>query len=301
MVAESQARLLDGKTLAATVAERLKPRVEALRCTGVTPCLATVLVGDDAASESYVRGKRRRAAKLGIESSHHHLPAQTTTDEIVRLVRRLDADSSVHGILVQLPLPPQVDERTVLAAFSPAKDVDGFHPMNIGALATKGVEPLFVPATPKGILRLLRENGIQVAGREAVVVGRSKIVGTPMALLLVKNDATVTLCHSRTRDLADVTRRADILIVATGVPKMIGQEMVRPGAVVVDVGISRVEGKLVGDVDFEKVSRIADAITPVPGGVGPMTVIMLMENVVVAAERSAGQRVALRQEDVRWG
>jgi methylenetetrahydrofolate dehydrogenase (NADP+)/methenyltetrahydrofolate cyclohydrolase len=279
--------VLAGKPLARKVTDELRPRVQALLDAGTTPCLATVLVGDDPGSESYVRGKRRRAAKLGIESSHHHLPAETSTDELVGLVAELDGTPDVHGILVQLPLPPHVDERAVLSAFSPVKDVDGFHPLNIGALATKGAEPLFVPATPKGIIRLLREYGVEVAGHDAVVVGRSKIVGTPMALLLLKNDATVTVCHSRTRNLADVTNRADILIVATGVPKMIGPGMVRPGAVVVDVGVNRVDGKLVGDVDFEAVSLVAEAISPVPGGVGPMTVAMLMENVVIAAERAA--------------
>lgn len=283
------ARIMDGKAVAQKVAEELQPRVRALIDGGTTPCLATVLVGDDPASESYVRGKRRRAEKLGIETTHHHLGKQATTAEVVRVVRDLDADPLVHGVLVQLPLPPQVDERAVLTAYSPEKDVDGFHPLNIGALATKGAEPLYVPATAKGILRLLREEGTDVAGREVVVVGRSKIVGTPMALLLLKHNATVTICHSHTRNLADVTNRADILIVAVGVPRLIGPEMVCPGAVVVDVGVNRVEGRLVGDVDFERVGPVAGAITPVPGGVGPMTVAMLMENVVEAAGRAAAR------------
>ncbi len=283
------ARILDGKAVAQKVAEELEPRVRALIDAGTTPCLATVLVGDDPASESYVRGKRRRAEKLGIETTHHHLGQGASTAEVVSVVRELDADPHVHGVLVQLPLPPQVDERAVLTAYSPQKDVDGFHPLNIGALATKGAEPLYVPATPKGILRLLSEEGTDVAGREVVVVGRSKIVGTPMALLLLKHNATVTICHSHTRNLADVTNRADILIVAVGVPRLIGPEMVCPGAVVVDVGVNRVEGKLVGDVDFERVGSVAGAITPVPGGVGPMTVAMLMENVVEAAGRAAAR------------
>ncbi len=280
------AQVLDGKAVARKVTEELVPRVQALIKAGVTPCLATVLVGDDPASESYVRSKRRRAAKLGIETAHHHLDHSVTTEQVVNVVRTVDSDPLVHGVLVQLPLPPHVDERAVLTSYSPEKDVDGFHPLNIGALATKGADPLFVPATPKGILRLLIEAGYEVEGREVVVVGRSKIVGTPMALLLLKHNATVTICHSRTRNLRDVTNRADILIAAVGVPKLIGPEMVCPGAVVVDVGVNRVEGKLVGDVDFERVGSMAGAITPVPGGVGPMTVTMLMENVVEAAERA---------------
>jgi methylenetetrahydrofolate dehydrogenase (NADP+)/methenyltetrahydrofolate cyclohydrolase len=289
------ATLLDGKALAATIQQELAADVAAfVRESGIRPCLAAVLVGDDPASEVYVRNKQLACRRVGIESQLHRLPANTTTDDVLKLVMQLNAasNSPVHGILVQTPLPRQVDTSRVLSAVDPAKDVDAFHPENVG-LIVQG-RPRFLPCTPHGIIELLRRNGIQVAGRHAVVVGRSDIVGKPMALLLMQRgegaDATVTVCHSRTPDLGAITRQADILIVAIGRAKFITADMVKPGAAVIDVGMNRVDGKLFGDVDFPAVREVAGQITPVPGGVGPLTVTMLLHNTLLAARQSSATR-----------
>lgn len=287
------AQILDGKALAATIQQELASQVAEFRAaSGVTPRLAAVLVGDDPASEVYVRNKQLACGRIGMESQLHRMPAATTTGELLALVDQLNNDRDgghpVHGILVQTPLPPQIDSAAVLRAVSPLKDVDAFHPENVG-LITQG-HPRFLPCTPYGIQQLLVRNNIQTAGRHAVIVGRSDIVGKPMALLLVQRgeggDATVTICHSRTPNLAAISRQADILIVAIGRARFITAEMVKPGAAVVDVGMNRVDGKLLGDVDFAAVREVAGYITPVPGGVGPLTVTMLMHNTLRAAQQS---------------
>jgi methylenetetrahydrofolate dehydrogenase (NADP+) / methenyltetrahydrofolate cyclohydrolase len=289
---------IDGAAVAAKVMEETKQRIAALAERGVTPGLAVVLVGDDPASRAYVRSKDRKAAELGLHSVKKELPADTTQEELLTLVGELNADPAVHGILVQSPPPPQIDEAAIVRAIDPRKDVDGFHPVNVAKLAME--DPTgFVPCTPLGCIRLLIEAGIETAGRRAVVVGRSMIVGKPMALLLMQRgpggDATVTVAHSRTKDLAAVTREADIVIAAIGRPHFIGANHIREGAVVIDVGINRIEDptsptgyRLVGDVDYDAVADRCAAITPVPGGVGPMTIAMLMSNCVTAAERFGG-------------
>lgn len=286
---------IDGAAVAAKVMEETKARIAILASRGVRPGLAVVLVGDDPASRAYVRSKDRKAAELGLHSVKHELPADTDQATLLALVAELNADPAVHGILVQSPPPPQINEAEVVLAIDPRKDVDGFHPVNVAKLAME--DPTgFVPCTPLGCIRLLQESGIETAGKSAVVVGRSMIVGKPMALLLMKRgaggDATVTVAHSRTRNLAEVTRRADIVIAAIGRPHFLGAEHIRDGAVVIDVGINRVEDsthpkgyRLVGDVDYDAVAPKCSAITPVPGGVGPMTIAMLMSNCVTAAER----------------
>jgi methylenetetrahydrofolate dehydrogenase (NADP+)/methenyltetrahydrofolate cyclohydrolase len=286
---------IDGAAVAAKVMEETKARIAALAKRGVRPGLAVVLVGDDPASRAYVRSKDRKAAELGLHSVKHELPADTTQATLLALVAELNADPAVHGILVQSPPPPQINEAEVVLAIDPRKDVDGFHPVNVAKLAME--DPTgFVPCTPLGCIRLLQEAGIETAGKSAVVVGRSMIVGKPMALLLMKRgpggDATVTVAHSRTRNLAEVTRGADIVIAAIGRPHFLGAEHIREGAVVIDVGINRVDDpanpkgyRLVGDVDYDAVASKCAAITPVPGGVGPMTIAMLMANCVTAAER----------------
>jgi len=288
------ARIIDGKAIAATIREEVRARVAHLtRETGVVPGLATVLVGENPASHLYVTMKRKACAEAGIESFHHELPQTATQTMVESLVHRLGADPRVHGILVQLPLPKQIDEKAVLNAVPYDKDVDGFHPLNIGALAMKGREPAFVPCTPNGVIELLLRSGTPIEGAEAVVLGRSNIVGMPVALLLVERNATVTICHSKTRDIAEVCRRADILVAAIGRPCYVTRRMIRPGAVVIDVGVNsipdptRKEGKrTVGDVDYEPALEVAGAITPVPGGVGPMTIAMLLQNTIRAAERA---------------
>ena len=286
---------IDGAAVAAKVMEETKARIAILASRGVQPGLAVVLVGDDPASRAYVRSKDRKAAELGLHSVKHELPADTDQATLLALVAELNADPAVHGILVQSPPPPQINEAEVVLAIDPRKDVDGFHPVNVAKLAME--DPTgFVPCTPLGCIRLLQESGIETAGKSAVVVGRSMIVGKPMALLLMKRgpggDATVTVAHSRTRNLAEVTRSADIVIAAIGRPHFLGAEHIREGAVVIDVGINRVEDpthpkgyRLVGDVDYDAVAPKCAAITPVPGGVGPMTIAMLMSNCVTAAER----------------
>ena len=286
---------IDGIAVAAKVMEETRLRIAALAQRGITPGLAVVLVGDDPASRAYVRSKDRKAAELGLHSVKKELKADTTQAELLAVVAELNADPSIHGILVQSPPPTHIDEAEIVKAIDPRKDVDGFHPVNVAKLAME--DPTgFVPCTPLGCIRLLMEAGIETAGRKAVVVGRSMIVGKPMALLLMKRgpggDATVTIAHSRTRDLAAVTREADIVIAAIGRPHFLGADHIREGAVVIDVGINRIEDpshpkgyRLVGDVDYDAVAEKCAAITPVPGGVGPMTIAMLMSNCVTAAER----------------
>ena len=288
-------KLLDGKAVAAEVELETKARIEALHSRGITPGLAVVLVGEDPASQAYVRNKDRTCAALGMHSRKIELPATTPQAELLAVVAKLNADPSIHGILVQSPPPKHIDERAVTEAIDPRKDVDGFHPVNVAKLAMEDPGG-FVPCTPLGCQRLLLAAGIETAGAEVVVVGRSLIVGKPMALLLMAKgkggDATVTIAHSRTKDLAAVTRRADIVIAAIGRPKSLGAEHIRQGAVVIDVGINRIPDsstktgyRLVGDVDFDAVAEKCSIITPVPGGVGPMTIAMLMANTVTACER----------------
>ena len=270
--------ILDGKQVAAQRLEALKGEI---RSSGLSPRLATVLVGDDPSSRLYVRLKHEACGKVGIGSVGRTLPAEATTDDVVGVVRELNRDKDIDGILVQLPLPPQVEIPRVVEAVDPGMDVDGFHPCNLGRLMAGS--PLFVPATPRGIMHLFLHYRIPLAGRNAVVVGRSIDVGKPLAALLTAADVTVTLCHSKTRDLAAVTRGAEILVSATGRPRSISAPMVRKGAVVVDVGAGYRDGKLCGDVDFAGVSQVASAVTPVPGGVGPMTIVSLLENTLQAA------------------
>jgi 5,10-methylene-tetrahydrofolate dehydrogenase/methenyl tetrahydrofolate cyclohydrolase len=287
------ATIIDGTKIAADIRAEVKAGAEGLRAKGVVPGLATVLVGNDPASHKYVSMKRKACAEAGIESFHTELPATATHDEVLSLVRRLGADPRVHGILVQLPLPKQVDERAVLDAVPLSKDVDGFHPLNIGALAMKGVEPDFVPCTPHGVIELLDRSGTEISGADAVVLGRSNIVGMPVALLLIQRNATVTVCHSRTRDVAAACRRADIIVAAIGRARFVGGDWIKPGATIIDVGTnmiddpSRASGRrLVGDVDFDAALEVAGKITPVPGGVGPMTIAMLLQNTLRAASRA---------------
>jgi len=288
-------KLLDGKALAAEVEQETRLRITSLQKRGITPGLAVVLVGENPASQAYVRNKDRTCATLGMLSRKKELPSSTTQEELLRLVAELNEDPSIHGILVQSPPPPHIDEHAVTLAIDPRKDVDGFHPVNVAKLAMED-PTAFVPCTPLGCQRILMSAGIGTSGAEIVVVGRSLIVGKPMALLLMAKgqggDATVTVAHSRTRDLAAVTRRADVIVAAIGRPHAIGPEHVRDGAVVIDVGINRVADasakngyRLVGDVDFDAVAPKCSAITPVPGGVGPMTIAMLMANTVTACER----------------
>lgn len=275
------ATIIDGVKLAAEVRGQAAEAVHELACDGVTPCLAVVLVGDDPASASYVRMKERDCAEVGIESRDHRLPAETAQTDLDALIDELNADPAVHGILVQMPLPAHLDAESVIARIAPAKDVDGFHPESLGRLV-RGLEG-FRACTPAGVMEMLRAYDIEPSGMNAVVVGRSTIVGKPMALLLLEANATVTVCHSRTRDLAAVCRGADLLVAAIGRPEMIDASYVKPGAVVIDVGINRTDKGMVGDVDYAAVEPIASAITPVPGGVGPMTRAMLMRNTVRAA------------------
>lgn len=279
------AKLLDGRIMAAELEQELQKRVEAVSARGVTPGLTVILVGEDPASQTYVSNKEKACARLGIRSRTLRMPQSATQQELEDAIREANADASVHGILVQLPLPRHLDSDRALSLILPEKDVDGFHDINAGRLS-RGLDCV-VACTPKGALHMLKRAGIPLQGREAVVVGRSNIVGKPMALLLLQENATVTVCHSRTVDLAEHTRQADILVAAIGKPRFITADMVKEGAVVVDVGINRVDGKLCGDVDFDAVSQKASYITPVPGGVGKMTIAMLMDNTVSAAEKAA--------------
>lgn len=275
--------IMDGKALAAQLMASLQDRVAALKARGVQPGLAVVLVGEDPASQIYVRNKERACQELSLHSETIRLSADTTQAALEAQIDRLNADHRIHGILVQLPLPAGLDEEAALARILPEKDVDGFHAVNAGKLMT-GVDGV-IPCTPKGILYMLKASGVPLAGKEAVVIGRSNIVGKPVAMLLLRENCTVTICHSHTENLPAVTRRGDILIAAVGKAGFVTADMVKPGAAVVDVGINRVDGKVVGDVDFAAVSQVAGWISPVPGGVGKMTIGMLMENTIAAAEK----------------
>jgi 5,10-methylene-tetrahydrofolate dehydrogenase/methenyl tetrahydrofolate cyclohydrolase len=286
------ANIIDGKQIGQEIRDEVKAAVETRLEKGLSaPGLATVLVGENPASQVYVRNKQKACADVGINSFGYKLPEDATQEEVETLVQKLNADPAVNGILVQLPLPHHLDEEKVLSAIDLNKDVDGFHPVNIGRLAQKGREPVFIPCTPAGCMVLLEKAGAQLSGANAVVLGRSNIVGMPVALLLVKANATVTICHSRTRDLPSVVRQADVLVAAIGQPEFVKQEWVKPGAIVIDVGINQKEDastkkgyRLVGDVAFDEVAEVAGAITPVPGGVGPMTIAMLLKNTLHAAE-----------------
>lgn len=280
------ANIIDGKALAETVKQEAAQQVAALKEQGITPCLAVVLVGEDPASQVYVRGKINDCAQCGIESRSIRLPETTTQAELLAQVKLLAEDPAVHGILVQLPLPAGIDEKAVIDAIPPEKDVDGFSPVNVGRMQIG--EPCYLPCTPAGCIRMIESTGVSIAGKQAVVVGRSNIVGKPAAMLLLAKDATVTICHSKTRNLKELCAAADILVAAVGRAGFVTGDMVKPGAVVIDVGINRgADGKLHGDVDFAAAAERAAWITPVPGGVGPMTRAMLMLNTVEAARRAA--------------
>jgi methylenetetrahydrofolate dehydrogenase (NADP+) / methenyltetrahydrofolate cyclohydrolase len=287
MSSPDSAKIIDGRAVAAAIRAECKTRVAALKRQGVTPGLAVILVGADPASAVYVRNKIRACEEVGIRSVRHHLPQDVGTQELLSTIRALSEDPTIHGILVQLPLPATIDAAAIVKAIPVEKDVDGFHLYNVGGLVVGGT--IFPPCTPYGVVKMLAHEGISVEGRNVVVVGASNIVGKPMALMLMQQDATVCICHAKTRDLAQFTILADILVVAAGKPNLIVPQMVRTGAVVIDVGINRMpDGKLVGDVDFAGVREKASHITPVPGGVGPMTVTMLLDNTVASAERSVG-------------
>ncbi len=276
------AQIIDGKKISSQIKEELKEKVSVMKQEGKTICLAVIQVGDDPASSVYVGNKKKACAYIGIESLSYELPADTTQEKLLALIAELNGRDDVNGILVQLPVPAHIDENAVIRAIDPGKDVDGFHPQNVGALCIG--QRGFVSCTPAGIIQLLKRSGIDIAGKECVVIGRSNIVGKPMALLLLRENGTVTVTHSKTKDLREVTRRADILIAAVGKPGMITREYVKEGAVVIDVGIHRNENnKLCGDVDYDDVAPVCSAITPVPGGVGPMTIAMLMLNLVESA------------------
>ena len=281
------ARVIDGKAIGAAVRARVGEEVAAYEAQfGRVPTLATVIVGDDPASEIYVANKHRACGEAGMGSVHHGLPGETSEAELLDLVRSLGSDDEVDAILVQLPVPEQIDPDAVVGALDPGKDVDGLTPLNAGLLAHG--TPGLVPCTPAGVMEMLRHESVELEGAEAVVVGRSKLVGVPVARLLLSANATVTICHSRSRDLAATCARADVLVAAVGVPKLLGADAVKPGAVVIDVGMNRTEAGLFGDVDYEAAAEVAAAITPVPGGVGPMTIAMLLVNTLTAARRRSG-------------
>ncbi len=280
------ATIIDGKQVSSDIKAELATEVAELKKAGIQPGLTVVLVGDDPASHVYVRNKEKACELIGIHSVKHELPDTTTQEELLALIADLNSDDLVDGILVQLPLPDQIDQHAVLLAIDPGKDVDGFHPFNVGQLMIG--ESVFEPCTPSGVIELLKRYDVEISGSHAVIVGRSNIVGKPAAMLLLHNNATVEVCHSRTKDLAAETRRADILVAAIGKPKFITADMVKPGAAVIDVGMNRTDDGLCGDVDFEAVKEVASVITPVPGGVGPMTIGILMRNTVTAAKARAG-------------
>lgn len=278
-----EAKILSGRDIASEIRLGLKNDVEKLKGNGVQPGLAVIIVGDDPASRIYVNNKKKACDEIGIRSFEYALPAETSEEEIIELIKTLNCDKNIHGILVQLPLPPHINDEKVLLTIDPDKDVDAFHPVNVGKIMIGNYR--FLPCTPAGIIEMIHRTGIDLKGSECVVVGRSNIVGKPMAMLLLHEHATVTVCHSRTKDLKTVCKRADVLVVAVGKPKLIKADFIKPGAVVIDVGTNRMEnGKLCGDVDFEEAKGVASYITPVPGGVGPMTIAMLMKNTVKAAE-----------------
>ena len=283
------AKIIDGKAISASERIRIKTETERLKAEhNLTPGLAVIIVGENPASQVYVRNKHKACGEVGFLSRVYELPASTTQTELNELIDTLNADPAIHGILCQLPLPKHLDDGEVIARISPEKDVDAFHVQNVGKIMLGDYD--YLPCTPAGVMVLLRESGIEIAGKECVVLGRSNIVGKPMAMLLLQANGTVTICHSRTKDLADVTRRADIVVVAIGKAKFLTADMVKPGAVVIDVGMNRDEnGKLCGDVDYDSVEPVASAITPVPGGVGPMTITMLLQNTLTAAKRTLKQ------------
>lgn len=277
------AQRIDGKQIAAEVRAEIKAKVEELKEAGIVPGLAVIIVGEDSASQVYVRNKHKACAEVGMYSEVIELPAETTEEELLALVKELNDRDDIHGILCQLPLPKHIHADTVIYNIRPEKDVDAFHPVNVGKIMIGDFD--FLPCTPAGVMELIARTGVEVAGKECVVVGRSNIVGKPQAMLLLHQNATVTICHSRTKDLAEVCRRADILVVAVGRAKFVTGDMVKPGAVVIDVGMDRDEnGKLCGDVDFDSVEKVAGYLTPVPGGVGPMTITMLLKNTLKSAE-----------------
>ena len=277
------AMLLKGKEVSDRIKDEMKEEVKALKAKGINPGLAVILVGEDPASQVYVRNKKLACEYIGINSFEYVLPASTTQEELIELIEKLNNDDTVSGILCQLPVPEHIDDEAIINAIDPKKDVDAFHPVNVGKIMTGNYD--FVPCTPAGVMELIKESGIDVSGKECVVVGRSNIVGKPMSMLLLHKNGTVTVCHSRTQNLAEKTRNADILVAAVGIPNFITGDMIKPGAVVIDVGINRIAPKkLVGDVEFESAEKVAAAITPVPGGVGPMTIAMLMKNTLKAAE-----------------
>lgn len=288
------AQIIDGKAIAATIRGEIKAEVDAMQTHyGQVPGLATVLVGERKDSQTYVRMKKKACAEVGITSFSHDLSADISQTDLLKVVQDLNANPKVHGILVQLPLPDHIDEEEILSAISLTKDVDGFHPINIGRLSMKRRDPLFVPCTPKGCIELLDRSGVEIEGRRAVVLGRSNIVGLPVAMLLLHRNATLTICHSRTQNLPQVVREADILIAAVGRPEMVKGDWIKPGAVVIDVGVNAVDDpaaakgyRLVGDVAFNEAMEVASAITPVPGGVGPMTIAMLLRNTLDGAKRT---------------
>lgn len=281
------AKLIDGKAVSASVRAQVAQEVQELKAKGLHPGLAVVIVGDDPASRTYVNNKKKACAETGIYSEEYALSATTTQEELLSLMRSLNEKPEIHGILVQSPLPNGLDEEAVIEEINPQKDVDAFHPQNVGRIMIGNFH--FLPCTPAGVIELIRSQGIEIAGKRCVVIGRSNIVGKPMAMLLLHNHGTVTICHSKTRDLAEICREADILVAAVGRPKFVTENMVKPGAVVIDVGMDRDEnGKLCGDVDFANVEPKAGYITPVPGGVGPMTIAMLLRNTVTAAKLQAG-------------
>lgn len=290
------AQIIDGKAIAATIRAEIAAEVAKLKEEhGVTPGLATVLVGDRKDSQTYVRMKKKACAEVGITSFGYDLPGDASQKEVINLVRELNANPDIDGILVQLPLPGHIDEEAVLSEIDIAKDVDGFHPVNIGRLAMKGRKPLFVPCTPRGIIELLDRSGIEIEGKNAVVLGRSNIVGLPVSMLLLHRNATLTICHSRTKNLPEVTRRADILVAAIGRAEFVQGDWIKPGAAVIDVGVNAVDDptakkgyRLVGDVNFEEAKQVAGYITPVPGGVGPMTIAMLLQNTLDGRKRRLG-------------
>ncbi|HZG55377.1 bifunctional methylenetetrahydrofolate dehydrogenase/methenyltetrahydrofolate cyclohydrolase FolD [Paenibacillus sp.] len=280
------ATIIDGKKISSELLDKLREEVRALTEAGAKPGLAVVLVGEDPASQVYVRNKEKACVDLGIYSEVHRLAADTPQDELIGLIRLLNASADVHGILVQKPLPAHIDEKAVIGAIAVEKDVDGFHPISVGNLLIG--DDGFLPCTPAGVIEMLRATNLSVDGKRVAVIGRSNIVGKPMAALLIRENATVTVCHSRTANLPEVTREADVIVAAIGKPKFVTADFVKPGAVVIDVGVNRLEdGKLAGDVDFDAVKEVASAITPVPGGVGRMTIAMLMKNTVEAARKAA--------------
>lgn len=280
----NMAKIIDGKLISSKIKESVKQEIEALKSKGVNPALAVILVGQDPASMVYVNNKEKTCNALGIESKVYRLDENTTTKDLLDLIDKLNKDDKIHGILLQHPVPYQIDEKLAFNTILPKKDVDGFNNINVGKLSNNEKDA-FVPCTPLGVLEMLKHEGIEIEGKHCVIVGRSSIVGKPMAKLMLNENATVTVCHSKTKNLAEITKLADILICTVGKPEFITANMVKEGAVVIDVGINRVDGKLVGDVKFDEVSKVAEYITPVPGGVGPMTIAMLMKNTVVACQR----------------